>query len=688
MDDHGRDFLPIEGYGIIGNLHTAALVSKEDASIDHFCFPTFDSPLIFGRLLTRMGGGFFELCPVASKESHWTSKQLYLPSSNVIVTRFLGAEGGIGQVTDLLPVTKAQKEDKVDTRFSFNEGLLRSKNVKGWPWLVRRVETVRGRIHYRVQCQPAFDYGRESHEVRILEDGAVLHFLGKSLNLELRVVTYDERESKTCDKSPKPLKHIQWNIIQEQVDYKTGLTVDLPKAVGDFCLNEHQSYFFVLRELSKNDPPLNAPKLLKLISDTNNFWHSWIAKCTYRGRWREMVQRSALVLKLLTYAPTGAIVAAATTSLPEELGGSKNWDYRFTWIRDAAFTVYAFLRIGLTEEAADFQSWIEQRCREVVDDPVGLRLMYDIRGGHPAIPDSSSTTDGREKSRHALDEIILDHWTGYRDSYPVRIGNLAAHQQQLDIYGELMDAIYLCDKWVRPVSYDFWQVIRDSLIPQVLQRWPKPDHGIWEVRDKPQHHVYSKIMCWVALDRACRLALKRSLPAPLVEWREQRDKIYESVMKEGYSEKLKCFTQYYGSDALDASNLIIPLVFFMPADDPRFLRTIEKTLLPPGHGGLTINHLVFRFHPKITDEDDQPPEGTFTICSFWLVEALARAGVRNPELLQESSLIFEDIIGYANHLGLFSEEIGLNGSALGNFPQAFTHLSLISAAFNLDRALG
>jgi GH15 family glucan-1,4-alpha-glucosidase len=470
-------------------------------------------------------------------------------------------------------------------------------------------------------------------------------------------------------------------VYEDKVTYETtGQTVSLPKLDGCFELSEHQSVYFLLRQPDDGHASSSSwDELEGLLQSTSEYWHRWISGCTYKGRWREMVERSALVLKLMTFAPTGAIIAAPTLSLPEEIGGGKNWDYRFTWIRDAAFTVYAFLRIGLTTEAADFMTWIERRCRDILpDDPVGLRLMYDIHGRHPTVE-----VNGMMGESVLAGEVELSHWTGYRNSQPVRIGNLAALQQQLDIYGELMDAIYLCDKYVRPVSWDFWTIIRDRIIPQVLRRWNEPDHGIWEARDEPQHHVYSKMMAWVALDRAARLAAKRSLPAP-PQWLEVRNEIYESVMAGGYNEKQGVFTQYYGGDSLDASTLVMPLVFFISPDDPRFLRTLERSLLPPKFGGLTVNHLVFRYHPGV----DRDPEGTFTICSFWVVEALARAGTRHPRLLKEGRLMFEDIIGYANHLGLFAEELGLDGSAMGNFPQAFTHLSLISAAFNLDRALG
>ncbi len=657
MSRRKEHFLPIESYGIVGNLHTVALVSSLDASIDHFAFPEFDSPLIFGRLLSRRGGGYFQVSPDAS-HGHWTSKQLYLPSSAVLITKFFGA-GGIAQVTDFLPVTRvpepkhssiveclmrrAMENPSGGATPSVGIGQVPHK-AKGWPWLIRKVEAVRGTIRFRVRCQPAFDYGRQSHSIRDGNGADCKVFDSKHMVMHLSA------HSSALKDDVKP---ICWSVEEETVTYPTGLEVSMPKLCGDFELSEYQSIFLLLRLPGDGEMENPSVQILEgLFHDTNSFWRSWIEKCSYKGRWRETVERSAMALKMMQYAPTGAIIAAPTTSLPEEVGKEKNWDYRFVWIRDAAFTVYAFLRIGLREEADAFMTWIEKRCVEVVDlDPAGLRLMYDVRGFHPTV-----TTENGPTCSLLSEEVQLDHWTGYKDSAPVRVGNLAAFQHQLDIYGELMDAIYLCDKWVRPISYDFFVLVRDGIIPHVVKRWREPDHGIWESRDTPQHHVFSKVMAWVAIDRATRLCEKRSLPGPIVEWKQLRSEIYEDVMANGYSKELGVFTQHYGSNKLDASNLIMPLVFFLPPDDPRFVRTLEKTLLPPDLGGLTVNHLVFRYCPG---EKAQNNEGTFVLCSFWLVEALTRAGARNPKFLAEARLMFEDILGFANHVGLFSEEIGL-----------------------------
>ncbi len=606
-------YQPIENYGLIGNMRTCALVGM-DGSIDWFCFPHFDSPSVFAAILDDQKGGRFIIAPKQDDVKH---KQFYWPDTNVLVTRFLSSDG-VGQVLDFMPVGLKEKEF-------------------GYQTLIRRVQCVRGTIAFRMECRPAFNYARDDHKTEVGQEGARFH--GKELSIGL--------------------------------DTKIPLKVDGSGVVADFVLHEGQEADFGLGPLDpKMDRrgPLFHTEAGQQFTDTVEYWRRWLLKCTYTGRWREEVRRSALTLKLLTFEPTGAIVAAPTCSLPEGVGGERNWDYRFTWVRDAAFTVYGLLRIGFTEEARQFMQWIEARCRELNPDG-SLQIMYGIDG------------------RHTLTEESLDHLDGYKGSRPVRVGNGAYNQLQLDIYGELMDSVYLYNKYGTPISYDLWTHLR-RLINWVCDNWHRPDEGVWEVRGGQQHFIYSKLMCWVAIDRGLRLADKRSFPADRERWLKVRDTIYEEIMIKGWSEERQAFVQRYGSDSLDAANLMLPLVFFLSPTDPRMIKTLDATNQSPERGGLVSNSLVYRYNVSHTADGLRGEEGTFNICTFWLVEAMTRSGRVHRGKLNEARLMFEQMLGYANHLGLYAEETGHRGEALGNFPQAFTHLALISAAFNLDRALG
>ena len=605
-------YQPIENYGIIGDMHTLAMVGK-DGSIDWFCFPRMDSASVFAAIVDDNKGGRFKICPVMEGVAN---KQLYWPETNVLITRFLSPDG-VGEVTDFMPV--GARGD----RHHHSQ-------------LVRFVKTVRGAMAFRMECRPAFNYARDQHQTEITAEGASFH--SPSLNLRLQTSV--------------PLKQ------------------DGSGVMAEFTLQEGQMAVFVLREIETGDDgghPLSEPEALQLFISTVDYWRRWLSRCTYTGRWREMVQRSALALKLLTYEPTGAIVAAPTCSLPEFVGAERNWDYRFTWIRDAAFTLYGLMRIGFTDEAAQFMHWLEARCAELNPDG-SLQVMYGIDGNH------------------TLTEETLDHLEGYKGSSPVRIGNGAYNQLQLDIYGELMDSVYLYNKYGTPISYDLWTHLR-QLINWVCDNWQREDEGIWEVRGGRKHFVYSKLMCWVALDRGLRLADKRSFPADREKWLKIRDQIYEEILTKGWNPKRQAFVQSYGSESLDASNLVMPLVFFISPTDPRMLQTLDAINQSREQGGLVSNSLVYRYDAEQTADGLVGEEGTFNICTFWLVEALTRAGRTDRSRLDQARLMFEQMLGYANHLGLYAEETGHSGEALGNCPQAFTHLALISAAFNLDRAL-
>ena len=606
-------YQPIEHYGIIGNMRTSALVGW-NGSIDWYCFPHFDSPSVFGAILDDQKGGRFSIAPLDHDVTH---KQFYWPDTNLLITRFLSPEG-IGEIEDFMPAGPSTTPD--------------------WHHqLVRRVRVVRGSMRFHLACHPAFNYARTPHETVLTSHGA--GFYTQALNLGLATTL--------------PLK------------------LDDRGVSAQFTLRQGETAVCVLRQIEPGQDcgaTVTDQHAQVLFESTVRFWREWLAQCQYTGRWREMVTRSALVLKLLTFEPTGAIVAAPTCSLPEEIGGVRNWDYRYTWIRDAAFTLYGLLRIGFTREAAAFMDWLDRRSHDKSDAPGPLQIVYAIDG------------------RTHLHEQVLDHLEGYRGSRPVRIGNGAFSHLQLDIYGELLDAIYLYNKHGSPISYDSWIHVR-SLLDWLCENWKQPDEGIWEVRGGRRDFVYSRLMSWVAMDRGLRLAGKRSFPADHSRWLAVRDEIYQDIMTNGWNPERQAFVQSYGSDTLDASNLIMPLVFFLAPTDPRMLKTLAAINRPLAEGGLGSDGLVYRYDVAKTVDGLTGDEGTFNMCTFWLVEALTRAGRVDRKKVYEAQLLFERMLGYSNHLGLYAEETGHSGEALGNFPQAFTHLSLISAAYNLDRAL-
>ncbi len=589
-------YLPIEEHGIVGDLRTVALVGT-DGTVDWYCPARFDAPSLFGALLDSRKGGYFSLWCRGSGRP----KQLYLPDTNILMTRFQGAEA-VGEVIDfMVPATSA------------------SSRVRDL--LVRQARAVRGRATFELACHPAFDYGRAPHTVRLVTGvGAVF-----------------ESPAGRC-------------VLRTDV----ALKIEESGVAATFTLEEGDSVDIQL-EWNGEVRPLAEGETQELFARTSDFWQSWVSQSRYRGRWREMVQRSALVLKLLVYHPTGALVAAPTTSLPEQIGGGRNWDYRYSWLRDAAFTIYALMRLGFLEEAASFMDWVQRRCEAATKDR-DVMIMYAV--------------DGSEN----IPETVLDHLEGYQGSRPVRIGNNAVGQRQIDVYGELMDSVYLYNRDV-PISYDLWTGLCRRL-DWLAAHWKEPDEGIWEIRGPRQRFTYSALMTWVAYDRAGRLARDRGLPAPVERWRKLAASAHRFVQESCWDPELRSYVMYPGSKLLDASVLVMPLVKFAGPTDPRFLSTLDQI-----SAGLNSDSLVYRYastgHDGIADG-----EGTFNLCSFWYVEALTRAG-----RVREARMIFEKMLTYANHLGLYAEQIGASGEALGNFPQAFTHLALISAAVNLDRAL-
>ncbi|MFD7999580.1 glycoside hydrolase family 15 protein [Streptomyces mirabilis] len=599
-------YLPIAEHGLIGDLRSAALVGT-NGTIDWYCCPRFDAPSVFASILDAERGGSFELAPDVPTRT----KQFYFPDTNVLITRFF-ADDGVGEIQDFMPVVDDSREADRHR-------------------LIRRVVCVRGALPFRARVAPRFEYGTAPHTVHAGAGQAV--FASASLRLALT--------------STVPIE------------------VDGPDVWALFKLHEGESAVFTIDKIGGDVAPrfCAVAEAEREFNATVRYWRRWLSQSRYRGRWREMVHRSALTLKLLTYAPTGAIVAAPTTSLPEQIGGERNWDYRYVWIRDAAFCVYAMLRLGFTDEAEAFMGFVTEHVQRAPDGPFGptgpLQIMYGIDGCRD------------------LPERELSHLEGYRGSAPVRIGNAAVDQLQLDIYGALVDSLYLYDKWGKPISSAHWDSISE-LVDWVCDHWDQPDEGVWETRGGRKTFLYSRLMCWVAIERAMRLARHRGLPADMVRWGAVRDTIYRRIMSHGWSAERHAFTQYEDSDILDASLLMMPLAKFIAPTDPKWLATLDAL-----GEDLVSDSLVYRYDPQASPDGLQGEEGTFSICSFWYVEALTRAG-----RLDEARLAFEKMLTYANHLGLYAEEIGHTGEQRGNFPQAFTHLALISAAFNLDRMLG
>jgi GH15 family glucan-1,4-alpha-glucosidase len=593
---------PIENYGVIGDLNTVALVNL-NGSIDFMCFPDFDSPAVFSALLDDKSGGRFQIIP---QFADMKTKQLYLPDTNVLLTRFLSTEG-VGEITDFMPV----------------EELYDGKE------LIRRVITIRGDVHYKMNCTPRFNYAMDGHRILRINSHEVIFESSGKQSISLRLI------------SSVPLRIKNGDVFSE------------------FKLGAGETADFMLKHIDKkHDTSIDFEEFItESLFKTINYWKEWVNQCNYNGRWRETVNRSALALKLLTSFKYGSILAAPTFGLPETLGGQRNWDYRYTWIRDASFTIYAFIRLGYTKEAGAFMKWIEKRCSDIKGQSK-LGIMYSLNGSRQ------------------LEERILEYFEGYKGSKPVRIGNNAYDQLQLDIYGELMNAVYLFNKFGEPISYDLWKDL-EKQVNWLVKNWNQPDEGIWEVRGGRREFLYSRLMSWVAIDRAVKIAMQRSFPMN-DHWRIERDKIFNSIYKDFWNPHMQAFVQYKGSDTLDASSLLMPIMRFISPKDPRWLSTLKQI-----EQELVSDSLVYRYKPsKAAPDGFVSREGTFSMCTFWYVECLSRSGQ-----LEKARFYFEKMLGYANHLGLYAEQLGFEGEHLGNFPQAFTHMGLISAAINLDKQL-
>ena len=594
----------IAQHGLIGDLRTCALVGT-DGTIDWFCAPRFDSPSVFGAILDPDRGGAWRLTPLCDSAG---THQFYFPESATLITRFL-TEHGVVEVHDFMPV-------------------VRPADGEHRQHLVRRIVAVRGTTTIRMTLDARPDYGRTRFAVK--SRGGAVDFRSETL-----AMTLTSSADLTVDDG----------VVRAEVTLSTGESEQFVLEVLDGA-----------EQIGTTD---DAHDVGGLFEATAAFWRTWLSQSRYRGRWREMVERSAITLKLLTHEPTGAIIAAPTTSLPETVGGERNWDYRYVWMRDAGFSLYALLRLGFNEEANAFIAWLSERLGRGNREPDGLgplRVLYDIDGNAP-------------------EEIELDHLRGHLDSTPVRIGNAAAEQLQLDIYGDLIDSVYLFNKYGAGISHDAWSDVV-YVIGWLIDNWQRDDAGMWEVRDGERPNTTSRLMCWVALERAIRIARQRGLPADLVTWSRVRDEIYDRIMTACWNADLETFTRFEDDDTLDAGVLLMPMVKFISPVDPRFLSTLAAI-----ERQLVTDSLVFRYDPQSDGLDGD--EGTFSLCTFWYVEALTRAG-----RLGDAQLALEKMFTYANHVGLYAEQVSATGDQVGNFPQAFTHLSLISAAINLDRALG
>ncbi|HYS53010.1 MAG TPA: glycoside hydrolase family 15 protein [Thermoanaerobaculia bacterium] len=601
-DAHYR---PIADYAVVGCTRSAALISSE-GSIDWLCWPRFDSPSVFARLLDDQRGGYFSIRP----RVEFKSQRRYLDGTNVLETIFKTADG-IVRLIDLMPVMREEEK---------------RQHLSPFRQMLRRVEGVSGEVPIEVHFCPRPNYARRPQDLKY------------------------RRDSVFCEQTPTTL-HMRSDV---------KFDLDGPDATARFTMRKGDRHDFALafEDRSPAVMPHIGDDATLTIERTVKFWREWSSQCTYTGPYRDRVLRSALVLKLLAYAPSGAIVAAATTSLPEKVGGVRNWDYRYCWLRDASFTVAAFDHIGFTVEGSAFVDWILYATR--LTHP-RLQILYDVFG-EPKMP-----------------ERVLSHLEGYRRSAPVRIGNDAHRQIQLDIYGEVLGAVEEqlepnSEDAPRPELYRDVQQLLCRLADRVVDHWKEPDSGVWEKRGAPQQHVHAKVMSWAALDCAERLARKKYIPDRRVDvWRQTKAEIRNTVLERGFNREMGSFVSILDGDELDASLLAAARVGFLEPDDPRILGTIDAIRKRLGR-----QELLYRYEFQ-TDDGLPPGEGAFLACSFWLVEALAYAG-----RIDEARATFEKLLHRCNDVGLYSEEIDVeSGALLGNFPQALTHIGLINAALRL-----
>jgi GH15 family glucan-1,4-alpha-glucosidase len=593
-----RQQQPISNYGMIGDMRTAALIGL-DGAIDWCCLPRFDSGSVFAALLDTDRGGTWSIQP----EGRWSSSQRYLPRTNILETTFR-TDGGVVTVTDFMPVAE-------DGRPSGPH-----------PEIHRHLRCTRGRVPMNMVFMPRFEYGARTTRLELLRAG---------------LFATDRTDQVVTLSSAKPFN---W-VVEQSI------------ATTKFDLEKGEERWLVMRYDDDDIHPVDRYESSRKLDITAAFWQRWSSKVRYRGPYRGMVKRSALALKLLTHAETGAMIAAPTTSLPEVVGGGRNWDYRFVWLRDAAFTLAALDAVGHYREADEFMRFLKKVCRH--EGGGHLQIMYGIDG------------------RRDLIERQLDHLSGYRASRPVRVGNGAVGQLQLDVYGEVLETANI---WRRnhEMTEGTWRVLR-GLVDWVSRNWHLPDSSIWEVRGEVRQYVYSKVMSWVALDRGIRIAEELSLESDTATWRAARDALHAEIMERGWSEKRQSFVQSYDDDALDAAVLAIPMVRFLPWNHPRVHATVHAVARQ-----LTTQdgELVFRYrHPDGLEGE----EGAFSICTFWLAQGLAMIGER-----ERADRVFRRMLRHANHVGLYSEEIDpVSGEFLGNFPQAFTHIALINCAAALAR---